>query len=606
MINNKNLKLFAKLSKKSTAQGTVEYLVIIAVVIVLSLIVVGLFISVSSSPSQQISESSERLGASSRSGININEGVIDVQGESIIKLNNNSSDAITLTRITVGGIDNEFSEQLVGLDSKIFSLSDLISGCVCVANQKSVSCEYVINYTQNGLEKTDRITKTIECVVDAVPVNPPTVVGLGSGNLTDPWIINSCQELQGIKNHLDGNYKLGANIDCASSLEWNSEAGFEPIGKIGYCSSDPETYYSEEVCEGAGTCIHSECPDAGWWCTNRDSCENCVNWIGCSGENGVWGNYNYNWIDETPFTGSFNGDNKTISNLTINRPSISTVGLFGYSKGNIANVGLVDVNINGNILVGGLVAYLSDANVSNSFVTGNVEGYEYVGGLIAYQLGGLISKSYSLANVTGTSPIVNYGNDGGLVGLSTGIIDECYYIGTISAPYSGGVGGLVGTFYSNAIQISNSYSSANVTGQVSVGGLVGSNSSLILNSYSTGIVTGDSAVGSLVGSSGADVVVPYLISNSFSTASVFGNENVYGFVGSSYEPVFNSYWDTYLTGKSNCYRIGGYGVYNDSNVGCTPTYNLVTDYQGTSGVAKLGNVSNWKARDNNYPILSWQ
>ena len=211
-------------------QGTIEYLVIIAVVVVISLIVVGLFVNMTGSPSQEIIDSSNKLGTSSSGGISVVEAVIDSAGDSLIRLNNNSSDAITLTKISVGGVDNSFSEQVVGMDSKVFSLSELSSGCACASGQKSVKCEYVITYVQNGITKTDRLTKTIDCVTTTASVNPDSVVGLGNGTLTDPWIINNCQELQNITEHLDGNYALGADINCADTRSWNSGQGFIPVG----------------------------------------------------------------------------------------------------------------------------------------------------------------------------------------------------------------------------------------------------------------------------------------------------------------------------------------------------------------------------------------
>jgi len=140
-------------SSNNSAQGTVEYLVILAVVVVLSLVVVGLFTGMFSNSSQQITASSSKLGGSSSGGVSIVESVLDLNGDSLVKVGNNSSDTITLTKVIVGGVENSFSEQVVARDSKTFSLSDLVSGCRCLSGQKSVSCEYVINYTQNGLKK---------------------------------------------------------------------------------------------------------------------------------------------------------------------------------------------------------------------------------------------------------------------------------------------------------------------------------------------------------------------------------------------------------------------------------------------------------------------
>ena len=72
-MNPKNI------SKKAlVAQGTIEYLVVIAVVVVLSLVVVALVINVSSSPSQQISSSSDKLGNVAVGGISIVEAVSDL------------------------------------------------------------------------------------------------------------------------------------------------------------------------------------------------------------------------------------------------------------------------------------------------------------------------------------------------------------------------------------------------------------------------------------------------------------------------------------------------------------------------------------------------
>ena len=50
----------------------------------------------------------------------------------------------------------------------------------------------------------------------------------------------------------------------------------------------------------------------------------------------------------TPFTGTFNGNSYTISNLFINLPTTDNVGLFGYTSGaTIENVGLVNAQYHG-------------------------------------------------------------------------------------------------------------------------------------------------------------------------------------------------------------------------------------------------------------------
>ena len=76
--------------------------------------------------------------------------------------------------------------------------------------------------------------------------------------------------------------------------------------------------------------------------------------------------------NSTPFTGTFNGNSYTISNLFINLPTTNDVGLLGYTSGaTIENVGLVNANITGQNNVGALVGYNNNSSsIDNSYATG--------------------------------------------------------------------------------------------------------------------------------------------------------------------------------------------------------------------------------------------
>ncbi len=221
--------------------------------------------------------------------------------------------------------------------------------------------------------------------------------------------------------------------------------------------------------------------------------------------------------DVTPFTGSFNGDNYTISGLFINRPSTNCVGLFGYVSGaTIKNVGLVNNNVTGASDVGGLVGYNAySSSIDNSYTTGDVAG-DMSGGLVGRNdYSSTISNSHTTVNLTGVRWV------GGLVGYNSdsSSIDNSYATGdVIGGDDSWDVGGLVGcNVYSGVI--SNSYATGSVTvglGSENVGGLVGKNNyyGIIENSYATGNVnSGDTilAVGGMVGYNGGGGT----ISNSF-------------------------------------------------------------------------------------------
>ena len=148
-----------------------------------------------------------------------------------------------------------------------------------------------------------------------------------------------------------------------------------------------------------------------------------------------------NWeFDGTPFTGIFDGNGHTVSNLTIKGKGY--LGLLGElgSGAKIFNLGTEAVDVNGTgDYVGGIVGYNEDGRITLSYSTGTVRSEENVGGLVGYNRGS-IATSYSTCMVTGS------GGVGGLVGNNWyGSIAASYSTGTVSG--DGSIGGLVGRNY---------------------------------------------------------------------------------------------------------------------------------------------------------------
>ncbi|HTN93049.1 MAG TPA: GLUG motif-containing protein [Gallionella sp.] len=320
-----------------------------------------------------------------------------------------------------------------------------------------------------------------------------------------------------------------------------------------------------------------------------------------------------------PFWGTFDGQNHTISNLVINRPTESYVGLFGQSNGidspsSISNVGLVNPIVTGNTNVGALVGY-NTGIISNSYANGGtVTGTSYVGGLVGYNYAtsagaisvGSISNSYrsggtvsgnssvgglagfnsigsniSKSHVDGASVISaatdTSANAGGLVGNNSGTISNSYVSnGSVSSSagtssnYAYNFGGLVGY---NTGSISTSYVSGGSVssvgdGSYNIGGLVGYNNSggMIDSDYASNVtVSGNhTEVGGLVGNNSGSV------SNSYASGgTVSGSSNgVGGLVGYNYGTIDTSFASNSSVSGSS-YDVGGLVGYNIGSISNT-------------------------------------
>ena len=211
----------------------------------------------------------------------------------------------------------------------------------------------------------------------------------------------------------------------------------------------------------------------------------------------------------TRFSGIFDGNGHTISNLYISRGSSRNIGLFG-GVGNtiIRNLGLLDVDVTGLITVGALVGSGLFSIIENCYSTGSVEsGQSSPGGLVSSQVNGKISNCYSTCSVTGATSLSGPGiqHGGGLVANNVrSTLIGCYATGAVTGSLNR-VGGLIGL--NNGGTITDCYATGAVTGNDRVGSLVGLNSGTVQNCYATGAVTGTSNAGGLVGVGSAGTII---------------------------------------------------------------------------------------------------
>lgn len=137
----------------------------------------------------------------------------------------------------------------------------------------------------------------------------------------------------------------------------------------------------------------------------------------------------------TLYSGTFDGNNKTVSGLYFNDNS-TRIGLFGSSEadGNIKNVGVVDSYFKGNDFVGG-VCGRNDGTITNCYNAGNltvIESSATIGGICGYN-SGTVTNCYNTGTVTATDQVASVG---GVCGCSMAPISNCYNIGTVTATSS--------------------------------------------------------------------------------------------------------------------------------------------------------------------------
>lgn len=267
-----------------------------------------------------------------------------------------------------------------------------------------------------------------------------------------------------------------------------------------------------------------------------------------------------------PFTGSYDGGGYIISNLYINSSDSGYVGLFGLigNTSSLHNIGLVNVDVTGNWSAA-LAGYVT-GSIYNCYSTGRVYGRLGAGGLICVMTNYVsgsppphfvhITDSYSSCEVVGLI------TSGGLI-LYTfrAHVTNCYATGKVMGGWSH-TGGLIATLQYSLIE--NSFATGTVSGLGVLGGLLGSvYDTGIHNCYATGdvlVVNSEiwSISGGLVGSiSGSSSI----IDKCYSSGRIFSADGYSGGLialsGDSVN-VEQSFWDIYTSGIFH--SEGGEGI----------------------------------------------
>lgn len=289
----------------------------------------------------------------------------------------------------------------------------------------------------------------------------------GKGTSSDPYEIETAQQLALIKFQPNAHFELKADIDYEGN-EW------EPVGKS---TTAPFT---------------GSLNGNGYTISNFKISKSTDNNIGFFGvlNNAVIENVNIAGAKVTgknyvgSLIGQASGTEWIVSNCHVTDTRVAGVGYIGGVAGYVVNAaanGISDSSANVTVIgtgdrVGGLVGSML-GNIKTSYVLGNVQGVNYVGGVAGYSQAGVTSQCYVNADVTGaarTAGIAGHKNGGTIL--------NCFSLGTVTG--TNYVSGIVGISAANSY-ITNSYTAAVITGTgTSVGGVYGRSSYLtITNSY---------------------------------------------------------------------------------------------------------------------------
>ncbi len=266
-------------------------------------------------------------------------------------------------------------------------------------------------------------------------------------------------------------------------------------------------------------------------------------------------------VASSPFKGTFNGNGKTITGLTINRTSSDYIGLFGYAtNATIKNITIQNCEVNGQNYIGALIGYLEGCTIVDCVIMGNVKGKGYVGGIVGEER----SKTTSFTNCNFTGDVEGSSNYvGGICGFASyiGNVSHCHFNGTINGSLKY-VGGLFGYLINADAIISLCSVNGTINGGESTGGLFGqarkgTNLEITECYVSAEIISTGNNVGGLIGENSAKNVY-----NNYFVGSVSGKIYVGGLIGYNDNCiVFCNYTNATVEGKNNvggiCGRVSG-------------------------------------------------
>jgi hypothetical protein len=373
----------------------------------------------------------------------------------------------------------------------------------------------------------------------------------GDGSAETPWLISTPEQLSAMRNylgadHADKHFELVNDIDLTVA-PYNSDAGWEPIGTYMEGEDPTNQPFSGSFDGGShaisGLFIDRPTPHGiGLFGMTAGATIQDLQLVDVN----VTGELHIGALVGYAGTGTTISAVSSTGSVVADTRAGGLVGIAYDSTLTDCHSACTASAIDGTN-AGGLAGQIEGTTIANSHATGDVSAsQDQVGGLVGEARNkSLILDCYATGTVSGRD------ETGGLVGyLRDSAIENSYATGRVDGASTWRIGGLVGHIYSNA-SITRSFARGNVSGGNQVGGLVGSvddPESSISDCFAAGQVEASEHVGGLVGRNHGVISRTY-VTGAVSTLN--GIETMGGLVGSNVGTVSSSYYNSETSGQTD-------------------------------------------------------
>lgn len=216
-------------------------------------------------------------------------------------------------------------------------------------------------------------------------------------------------------------------------------------------------------------------------------------------------NINFNPIGNSAeaFTGIFDGGWHTIKNFKADGNSNEYFGLFRNNKGTIKNLFLLDVKIINAGLNSGCLVGINSGLIENCTVSGSIDGNCGIGGIVGENTkSGILRYLSNAANVTADGVLGDSYSAGGILGNNKGLIEYCRNEGEIYAKkFAAGIAA------ENGGTIRYGYNVGKIKAETYAGGLAGRNyGGIVSYCYNYGEIKSSQFSAGIAGNLGGGII----------------------------------------------------------------------------------------------------